>query len=137
MGIIYFCRTDRHRAISIITKGLKLIAGLTVLVIFQWLGELVVQWTGVIVPGSLMGMLLLLIFLAYPSRLASIVEPVSNRLIQNLSLLFIPACVGVFFLGPAISLQIPLLMVVIALSTLLAIIFMAVLIRTIGAAKND
>ena len=137
MGIIYFCRTGRHRAISIITKGLKLIAGLTVLVIFQWLGELVVQWTGVIVPGSLMGMLLLLIFLAYPSRLASIVEPVSNRLIQNLSLLFIPACVGVFFLGPAISLQIPLLMVVIVLSTLLAIIFMAVLIRTIGAAKND
>ena len=137
MGIIYFCRTGRHRAISIITKGLKLIAGLTVLVIFQWLGELVVQWTGVIVPGSLMGMLLLLIFLAYPSRLAAIVEPVSNRLIQNLSLLFILACVGVFFLGPAISLQIPLLMVVIALSTLLAIIFMAVLIRTIGAAKND
>jgi len=107
------------------------------LVIFQWLGELVVQWTGVIVPGSLMGMLLLLIFLSYPSRLASIVEPVSNRLIQNLSLLFIPACVGVFFLGPAISVQIPQLMVVIALSTLLAIIFMAVLIRTIGAAKND
>ena len=107
------------------------------MVIFQWLGELVVQWTGVIVPGSLMGMLLLLIFLAYPSRLASIVEPVSNRLIQNLSLLFIPACVGVFFLGPAISLQIPLLMVVIALSTLLAIIFMAVLIKTIGADKND
>ena len=137
MGIIYFCRTGRHRAISIITKGLKLIAGLTVLVIFQWLGELVVQWTGVIVPGSLMGMLLLLIFLAYPSRLASIVEPVSNRLIQNLSLLFIPACVGVFFLGPAISLQIPLLMVVIVLSTLLAIIFMAVLIKTMGADKND
>jgi holin-like protein len=137
MGIIYFCRTGRHRAISIITKGLKLIAGLTVLVIFQWLGELVVQWTGVIVPGSLMGMLLLLIFLSYPSRLASIVEPVSNRLIQNLSLLFIPACVGVFFLGPAISVQIPQLMIVIALSTLLAIIFMAVLIRTIGAAKND
>ena len=137
MGIIYFCRTDRHRAISIISKGLKLIAGLAVLVIFQWLGELVVQRTGVIVPGPLMGMLLLLIFLAYPSRLVAIVGPISSRLIQNLSLLFIPACVGVFFLGPAISLQIPLLMVVIVLSTLLAIIFMAVLIKTIGADKND
>lgn len=107
------------------------------MVIFQWLGELVVKWTGVIVPGSLMGMLILLICLAYPSGLAAIVEPVSNKLIQNLSLLFIPACVGVFFLDPAISLQIPQLMVVIALSTLLAIIFMTVLITTIGAAKND
>ncbi|MCS5594770.1 MAG: CidA/LrgA family protein [Porticoccaceae bacterium] len=107
------------------------------MVIFQWLGELVVKWTGVIVPGSLMGMLILLICLAYPSGLAAIVEPVSNKLIQNLSLLFIPACVGVFFLGPAISLQIPQLMVVIALSTLLVIIFMTVLITTIGAAKND
>ncbi|HIK79854.1 MAG TPA: CidA/LrgA family protein [Porticoccaceae bacterium] len=137
MGIIYFCRPSRHRAISIITKGLKLIAGLTVLVLFQWLGELVVKWTGVIVPGSLMGMLILLICLAYPSGLAAIVGPVSNRLIQNFSLLFIPACVGVFSLGPAISLQIPQLMVVIALSTLLVIIFMTVLITTIGAAKND
>ena len=84
-----------------------------------------------------MGMLILLIFLAYPSGLALIVAPVSPRLIQNLSLVFIPACVGVFFLGPAISLQIPMLILVVVLSTLLAIIFLAVLIKAIEAPKND
>ena len=137
LGIICFFSAGRYRAIPIITQGLRLIRGLTVLVIFQWLGELVVAWTGMMIPGPLMGMLILLIFLAYPSGLALIVAPVSPRLIQNLSLVFIPACVGVFFLGPAISLQIPMLILVVVLSTLLAIIFLAVLIKAIEAPKND
>ena len=137
LGIICFCGTGWYRAIPIITQGLKLIRGLSVLVIFQWLGELVVAWTGMMIPGPLMGMLILLTFLTYPSGLALITEPISTRLIQNLSLVFIPACVGVFFLGPAISLQIPLLILVVVLSTLLAIIFMAVLIKVIVVATND
>jgi holin-like protein len=83
-----------------------------------------------------MGMLILLTFLAYPSGFARVIEPVSARLIQNLSLVFIPACVGVFFLGPAISLQIPLLILVVVLSTLVTIIFMTVLIKTIEMTKN-
>jgi holin-like protein len=120
----------------IITQGLSLIRGLAVLVLFQWLGELVVSWTGMMIPGPLMGMLILLTFLAYPSGFARVIEPVSARLIQNLSLVFIPACVGVFFLGPAISLQIPLLILVVVLSTLVAIIFMTVLIKTIEMTKN-
>jgi len=84
-----------------------------------------------------MGMLILLTFLTYPSGLTQITEPISTRLIKNLSLVFIPACVGVFFLGPAISLQIPLLILVVVLSTLLAIIFMAMLIKVIVVATND
>lgn len=90
-----------------------------------------------VVPGSLMGMLILLIFLACPCGLMTIVEPISNRLIKNLSLLFIPACAGVFFLGPDVSSQIPMLMIVVVLSTLLTIVFMAVLIKAIGVTDND
>ena len=54
-----------------------------------------------------MGMLLLLLVLIYPSDLVSLVEPVSSRLIQNLSLLFIPASVGAFFLEQEITSQLP------------------------------
>jgi hypothetical protein len=41
------------------------------------------------------------------------------------------------FFDPAINLQIPLLILVVVLSTLLAIIFMAVLIKATEAPKND
>lgn len=96
LGTDCFCNTRRHRNLPIIAQTLRLAFGLIALVAFQWMGELVVAWTGIIVPGPLIGMLLLLAVLIYPSRLTNLIQPVSTRLIQNLSLLFIPACVGAF-----------------------------------------
>jgi holin-like protein len=108
-----------------------------VLVSFQWLGQLIVLWTNVIIPGPLMGMLLLLLVLMYPSDLVSLVEPISSRLIQNLSLLFIPASVGAFFLGQEITSQLPNLLIIVILSTLLTILFMSLLIKLIRRSSDD
>ncbi|MDB2566356.1 CidA/LrgA family protein [Porticoccaceae bacterium] len=108
-----------------------------VLVSFQWLGQLIVLWTNVIIPGPLMGMLLLLLVLIYPSDLVSLVEPVSSRLIQNLSLLFIPASVGAFFLEQKITSQLPNLLIIVILSTLLTILFMSLLIKLIRRSSDD
>jgi len=108
-----------------------------VLVSFQWLGQLIVLWTNVIIPGPLMGMLLLLLVLMYPSDLVSLVEPISSRLIQNLSLLFIPASVGAFFLGQEITSQLSNLLIIVILSTLLTILFMSLLIKLIRRSSDD
>jgi holin-like protein len=108
-----------------------------ILVFFQWLGQLIVLWTNAIIPGPLMGMLLLLLVLIYPSQLVSLVEPVSSRLIQNLSLLFIPASVGAFFLEQKITYQLPNLLIIVILSTLLTILFMSLLIKLIRRSSDD
>jgi len=108
-----------------------------ILVFFQWLGQLIVLWTNAIIPGPLMGMLLLLLVLIYPSQLVSLIEPVSSRLIQNLSLLFIPASVGAFFLEQKITDQLPNLLIIVILSTLLTILFMSLLIKLIRRSSDD
>lgn len=66
-----------------------------VLLVFQCLGEglvFVAHWP---VPGPVAGMLLLLVaLLAFP-RLLAVVEAGANELLRHLSLLFVPAGVGI------------------------------------------
>lgn len=66
-----------------------------VLLVFQCLGEGLVFLFGFPVPGPVTGMLLLLAaLLAFP-RLHEVVEAGANELLKHLSLLFVPAGVGI------------------------------------------
>lgn len=66
-----------------------------VLLVFQCLGEGVVFLTGLPVPGPVAGMLLLLAALVAWPRLHEVVEVGANELLRHLSLLYVPAGVGV------------------------------------------
>jgi len=104
---------------------IKLAIGLLGLCIFQGLGELVVRLLAIDLPGALLGMILLLITLMVRPALRDWLEGISGHLITNLSLLFMPASVGVFFLNRDILLQFPAIVVVLIGSTGLAMAFMA------------
>ena len=93
-------------------------------------------WMGVIIPGPLLGMLLLLVVLMVPSQLANFIQPTSSHLIKNLSLLFIPACVGAFFLSAQINVQLPMLLLAIIISTPLTIVAMTLLIISTKGHKD-
>lgn len=67
----------------------------SVLLVFQCLGEGLVFLTGVPVPGPVAGMLLLLAALVGWPRLHEVVEQGANELLRHLSLLYVPAGVGV------------------------------------------
>ncbi|MDE0785767.1 MAG: CidA/LrgA family protein [Porticoccaceae bacterium] len=136
MGACCFCNTLWHRPHPIISQALRFICGLIVLVAFQWFGELLVRWTGVIIPGPLVGMLLLLVVLIFSRQLNDLIQPTSSHLIQNLSLLFIPACVGAFFLSEQINLQLPKLLLAVIVSTPLTMILMTLLITSIKGNKD-
>jgi putative effector of murein hydrolase LrgA (UPF0299 family) len=72
-----------------------LLLAFAVLLIFQCLGEGLVFLFGFPVPGPVTGMLLLLAaLLAFP-RLHDVVEQGANALLRHLSLLFVPAGVGI------------------------------------------
>jgi putative effector of murein hydrolase LrgA (UPF0299 family) len=72
-----------------------LLLAFAILLVFQCLGEGLVFLFGFPVPGPVTGMLLLLAaLLAFP-RLHAAVEAGANELLRHLSLLFVPAGVGI------------------------------------------
>ena len=68
---------------------------LTLIFCCQLLGELLVSFTGLPVPGPVIGMLLLFTGLLLHGRLPEDLSHVADALITHLSLLFVPAGVGV------------------------------------------
>ncbi|WGZ95568.1 MAG: CidA/LrgA family protein [Candidatus Thiothrix putei] len=69
--------------------------GITLLLVYQLVGEVSTRLLNWPVPGPVLGMLLLFITLLLSDGLASVVEPASSALLSHLSLLFVPAGVGV------------------------------------------
>ena len=79
-----------------------MIIGLTVILLCQLLGEVVARGLGWPLPGPVLGMLFLLVFLSLRDRIAKKVpelgktlDSTGKGLLAHLSLLFIPASVGV------------------------------------------
>lgn len=74
---------------------MRLLTGFTLLLILQIAGEALVRLLGLAVPGPVIGLLLLFVALvAFPPVMRHIDEA-SGALLAHLSLLFIPAGVGV------------------------------------------
>lgn len=72
-----------------------MIPALATLLVFQLIGEALVRALSVPIPGPVVGMaLLLLALLLRPATLPAI-KPTTHTLLQHLSLLFVPAGVGV------------------------------------------
>lgn len=67
----------------------------SVLLLFQCLGEGLAYAFGLPVPGPVIGMLMLLAALVASPRLLETMEAAANELLRHLSLLFVPAGVGI------------------------------------------
>jgi holin-like protein len=72
-----------------------MIPALATLLACQLLGEVVVRLTAMPVPGPVVGLALLLAGLALRPKWVDAIKPTSQGLLQHLSLLFVPAGVGV------------------------------------------
>jgi holin-like protein len=114
----------------------KLLVGLLSLVVFQWLGEWAVRLLALNIPGQLLGMIFLLILLSLNQSLLPWLETASSQLIRYIALLFVPVTTGAFFLGPEILDQLPQILAVLILSTVLAQWFMALVIKVVRG-SND
>src|SRR5919112_3838535 len=79
-----------------------MIVSLTIILLCQLLGEVVARGLGWPLPGPVLGMLFLLVFLSLRGRIATrlpelgkTLDSTGKGLLAHLSLLFIPASVGV------------------------------------------
>ncbi|MEQ8656018.1 MAG: CidA/LrgA family protein [Hyphomicrobiales bacterium] len=91
----------------------------------QLIGEGIARIAGFSVPGPVIGLVLLALLLAVLRSLRPIVEPLANTLLGHLSLLFVPAAVGLIqHLGVFANDFWPLILAL-SLSTLLTLVVTA------------
>lgn len=74
---------------------MNIIPGITILLLFQLFGEMIVIVFQLPVPGPVLGMLALLTTLVIHKGWQGSLEPVSQAILRHFSLLFVPAGVGV------------------------------------------
>jgi len=72
-----------------------MLAALTLLLLCQLAGEILVQLLALPVPGPVLGLVLLFAGLAARGRIDAPLRDTANTLLQHLSLLFVPAGAGV------------------------------------------
>lgn len=69
--------------------------GMATLLFFQLLGEVIVMMMGLTIPGPVLGMIFLFIVLLLLRKVPEFLSFTTTNLLTHLSLLFVPAGVGV------------------------------------------
>ena len=88
-GHLMFCRSAKMKVIY-----MKYVIQFGIILAVCFLGNLLHDLLNLPIPGSVLGMVLLLIFLLTGVIKLSMIEDVSNFLLKHLSFFFIPAAVG-------------------------------------------
>jgi holin-like protein len=117
-----------------------MLGSLTLIVVFEIAGDLCQQVTGLPIPGPVLGMVLLLLFLIAKGGLPEHLDRAANGLLSYLPLLFVPAGVGVMAHFELVRAEWPALVAAILVSSALAIIVTAGTMRLVerlqGALQN-
>lgn len=77
-----------------------MIRGLIILLGFQGAGELISRLFMLPIPGPVIGLVLLLVFLIWRGKVDAPIDTVASALTRHLGLLFVPAAVGVVMFWP-------------------------------------
>ena len=106
-----------------------MIGALTLLLLFQLAGEVVVHLLALPLPGPVLGMALLLAYLLVNENAVAALRPTCVELLKHLSLLFVPAGVGVMLHVARIASEWLPILVALVTSTALAIVVTALVIE--------
>jgi len=106
-----------------------MIRGLLVVLLFQCLGELIKAATGTVLPGAVIGLLLLLATLMLLGGPDSGLERCSEGLIGHLALLLMPPSVGLWFLGDRLDGQWPAIIAALFGGTLVTLLVTTALMK--------
>ena len=110
-----------------------MIAAMAVLLGLQLMGEVVVQLSGLPIPGPVVGMVLLFIGLRWSESLPDALRTTAETLLSHLSLLFIPAGVGIVRYGALLAEEWLAVTVALVLSTLITVAVTALVMNTANA----
>lgn len=107
-----------------------MITALVILLGCQLVGEILVRLVGLPVPGPVVGAAMLAVWLLVRG-IPDVLPPVAHGILRNLSLLFVPAAVGVVQYGPLLASHGIALAVILLVSTALALTVTALVFRLV------
>lgn len=90
-------------ALEKLTYNKKMLSGFIQILLFQGLGELASKFVLPFLPGPVIGLVLLLIWLTIKKEINTSLAIVGDGLSQYLGLLFVPAAVGVVLFLPQLK----------------------------------
>jgi holin-like protein len=99
-----------------------MVRGLAILLICQLAGTIIQEGTGLPIPGPVLGLVMLLVYLVRTGGPAPYVRDASNGLLKYLGLLFVPAGVGVVTEFPELKANALAILVAIPISTVLGLV---------------
>lgn len=106
-------------------KLIDLLIGLVILLCFQFTGQFITDMFALTLPGPVIGMLLLFVTLTIVKTTPRALADTSATLIKHLSLFFLPAATGIFFLGAAVNQELPAITLIMVTSTVIAMVITA------------
>ena len=106
-----------------------MIQGFLIILGCPLIGELIVVLLGLPLPGPVLGLVFLLIGLLLIGRIPDSVRNVSSGLLTNLSLLFVPAGVGLVLHFDLLAKEWWIILLALIFSTLLAAVVTALMFR--------
>jgi holin-like protein len=114
-----------------------MIDGLVRILLFQGIGEVIAHFLLPLVPGPVVGLVLLLAFLVWRGRVSDGVELVSAAFVRYLGLLFVPAAVGVVMYWPHLRQQALAIAVALVASVVATIAVSALIAKVLSRGKPD
>lgn len=109
-----------------------MIRALTLLFLCQLTGEVIVRGAGLAFPGPVLGMALLVGGLFVIGRTGTELDGVADGILKNLSLLFVPAAVGVVQQAGLIADNWVAIFVAVAASTVLTLVVTVLTFRAVA-----
>ena len=109
-----------------------MIGAIALLLVCQLAGEVIHRLTGLPLPGSVIGMVLLLAWLAFVPKERLTLTQVTGWLTAHLSIMFVPAAVGVMEEGAILSRHGLGIVVAVTVSTLLTLAVTALVFRAVA-----
>jgi len=114
-----------------------MLAALTALLIFQLIGEVISIALGLPVPGPVIGMVLLFLALTIKGSVPKDLQTTAQGLLSHLSLLFVPAGVGVLLHAHLIAEEWPAITAALIGSTFLTIAITALVMKWLMPKEKD
>lgn len=114
-----------------------MIGGLVEILLFQGLGEIVSRFLVPLIPGPVVGLVLMLAWLRLRGGPRPDVALVSGALVRHLGLLFVPAAVGVVMFWPQLRANALAVVAALVASVVLTIAVSALVLRALGREPRD
>jgi holin-like protein len=109
----------------------------TILLLCQCIGEGIAFAFKLPVPGPVIGMLILFCALVAKPALLEKIQATGDALLQHLSLLFVPAGVGIFVAATSVQGRWPAIVAAVIVSTLLTLAVTALVMRAAMPAQDE